>query len=156
MTAATSILIRPLDASDRAQWYPLWRGYQQFYRVDIAETVSEVTWRRLLDPAEPMGGAVAVDGSTLVGIVHWIFHRSCWTIGDYCYLQDLFVALDRRGHGIGRQLIEHVYGLARAQGCSRVHWLTHETNSPAMLLYDRIGERSGFVQYRKPLAGNPS
>ena len=156
MPASRSISIRPLVAADHEQWYPLWRGYQQFYQADIAPEVSRVTWTRLLDPQEPMGGAVAADGATLVGIVHWIFHRSCWTIGDYCYLQDLFVAPGLRGGGVGRKLIEHVYGVAQARDCSRVIWLTQETNTEAMKLYDRIAERSGFVQYCHPLNGNPT
>ena len=152
-----AVTVRPLEASDHDSWYPLWQGYQQFYRVDIAPQVSKVTWSRLLDPAEPMGGAVAADSAgALVGIVQWIFHRSCWTVGDYCYLQDLFVDAELRGRGIGRKLIEYVYRIAEARGCSRVHWLTQETNTEAMKLYDRIGQRSGFVQYRHPLHGNPS
>ena len=72
-------------------------------------------------------------------------------VGDYCYLQDLFVAEGRRGDGVGRLLIEAVVAKARALNCSRVHWLTHETNRDAMQLYDRIAERSGFVQYRIPI-----
>src|SRR5690606_41353595 len=84
-----------------------------------------------------------------VGMVHWIFHRSCWTAGDYCYLQDLFVAQDVRGGGHGRALIEHVYAQARAVNAARVYWLTHETNHTAMQLYDRIAERPGSLQYRK-------
>jgi GNAT superfamily N-acetyltransferase len=144
----SAIQIRPLSESQHAAWLPLWRGYQAFYKTDIPADVSAVTWSRLLDPAEPMGAALAWNGATAVGLVHHIRHRSCWTVGDYLYLQDLFVTPDARGGGIGRKLIEYVYALARAQGCSRVHWLTHETNSDAMLLYDRIAERSGFVQYR--------
>ena len=38
---------------------------------------------------------------------------------------------------------------AQAAGSSRVHWLTQETNYPGRQLYDRIAERSGFIQYRK-------
>ncbi|MDT4825556.1 Acetyltransferase (GNAT) family protein [compost metagenome] len=98
-----------------------------------------------------MHAALAWQDGKAVGMVHWIFHRSCWTTGDYCYLQDLFVAEGLRGGGIGRQLIEHVYGAARAAGASRVHWLTHETNEVAMRLYDDIADRPGFVQYRKIL-----
>ena len=141
--------IRTLAAADHGVWHPLWRGYQAFYKTDIPEATTAVTFARLLDPGEPMGGALAWDGARAVGMVHWIFHRSCWTVGDYVYLQDLFVAPDVRGGGVGRALIEHVYGLAATAGASRVHWLTHETNADAMKLYDRIGERSGFLQYRK-------
>ena len=88
----------------------------------------------------------------LVGLVHYIFHRSCWTEGDYCYLQDLFTAFEHRGRGIGRRLIEHVYAQAALRHASRVWWLTHESNAQAMQLYDQVAERSGFVQYRKMLA----
>ena len=143
------IAIRPLAAADHAAWVPLWRGYQAFYKTDIPEATSVVTWARLLDPAEPMGGALAWDDGLAVGLVHHIRHRSCWTIGDYVYLQDLFVAEDGRGRGTGRALIAHVEEWARAAGCSRVHWLTHETNTQAMKLYDKVAQRSGFVQYRK-------
>ena len=146
-----SIQIRPLSEQEHAEWLPLWRGYQAFYKTDIAPEVSAITWTRLLDPAEPMGAALAWEGQTAVGLVHHIRHRSCWTIGDYVYLQDLFVSPDARGTGVGRKLIEYVYEFARAAGCPRVHWLTHESNTGAMLLYDRLAERSGFVQYRRAI-----
>jgi GNAT superfamily N-acetyltransferase len=146
-----TIQILPLSEQQHAAWLPLWRGYQAFYKTDIATEVSAITWTRLLDPAEPMGAALAWEGRTAIGLVHHIRHRSCWTIGDYVYLQDLYVSPDARGKGVGRKLIEYVYEFARAAGCPRVHWLTHESNSAAMLLYDRIAERSGFVQYRRAI-----
>ena len=144
-------MVRPLSGGDHAAWLPLWRGYQSFYKVDIPAEVSEVTWRRLNDPAEPMGGALAWSGTTAVGLVHHIRHRSCWTKDDYCYLQDLYAAPEFRSRGVGRQLIEYVYAHARELGLNRVYWLTHETNHEAMRLYDRIADRSGFVQYRQLL-----
>ena len=146
-----TIEIRPISAENKALWYPLWRGYQAFYKTDIAEAVSDVTWSRLLDPAEPMGAAMAWNGDEAVGLVHHIQHRSCWTTGDYCYLQDLFVSEKARGHGVGRKLIEYVYAYSKSKGCSRVHWLTHESNIDAMELYNKIASRSGFIQYRQLL-----
>ena len=141
--------IAPLVAADRAEWAPLWRGYLDFYRAAVDAKTSETTFARLTGGAEPMGGFLARDGDgAAIGLVHWIVHRSCWTVGDYCYLQDLFVAPGRRGGGIGRLLIDAVAAKARELGCSRVHWLTHETNHDAMQLYDKVAERSGFVQYR--------
>jgi len=138
--------IRPLSAADHEAWLPLWKGYQEFYKVQLADAATAQTWQRFLDPAEPMHAALAWRDGKAIGMVHWIFHRSCWTTGDYCYLQDLFVAPDVRSSGAGRALIEHVYADARAQGAARVYWLTHETNTDAMHLY------SGFLQYRKVLA----
>ena len=146
-----SVTIKVLGAADREAWLPLWRGYQSFYKVEIPEAVSAVTFERLVDAAEPMGGALAWSDDGAVGLVHHIRHRSCWTVGDYCYLQDLFVDVAGRGRGTGRALIAHVAEVARVAGCARVHWLTHETNTDAMVLYDRVAERPGFVQYRQIL-----
>jgi GNAT superfamily N-acetyltransferase len=140
-----------LRPSDHDAWLPLWRGYQSFYTVDIPAATTAVTWQRLLDAAEPVHGTLAWRAGRAVGLVHWIRHRSCWSIGDYAYLNDLFVEPEQRGTGVGRMLIEHVYREAATAGCSRVYWLTHETNEVAMQLYDRVAERSGFVQYRKGL-----
>jgi len=145
------VTIRPLTPSDRAQWEPLWRGYQTFYKTDIPQATTDVTWARFHDAAEPMAAFGAFDGDRMVGIVHTILHRSTWTTGDYCYLQDLFVDPAVRGTGAGRALIETVYAFAQSKGASRVHWLTHETNDHAMLLYNRIADKSGFIQYRKVL-----
>ena len=146
---AANVAIRTLRGDERSAWEPLWKGYLDFYETALAEEVYDTTWARLHDPNEPMhllGGYV---GGRLQGIVHYLYHRSCWTVGDYCYLQDLFVAKEARGRGLGRALIEVVYDMARAAGASRVYWLTHESNSTARTLYDRLADRPGFIQYRK-------
>lgn len=129
---ATRVTVRPLVAADEAAWRPLWQGYQKFYDTALSDAVFATTWARLMDPAEPMFVLGAFDASgALVGIVHSIYHRSCWTEGPYCYLQDLYTAPDARGQGAGRALIEAVYERAREAGASRVYWLTHETNTAA-------------------------
>ena len=145
------MIIRLAQAQDYAQWLPLWQGYQTFYKTNIPETVTQKTWARFLNSDEPMHCGVAEQDGLLVGFVHYIFHRSCWTEGDYVYLQDLFTTPELRGKGVGRALVEHVYAAAKEQGGSRVWWLTHETNTDAMHLYDKIADKSGFVQYRKLL-----
>jgi GNAT superfamily N-acetyltransferase len=143
--------IRPVPVEERADWEPLWKGYQAFYKTVIADQATAVTWARLHDPAEPMGVLGAYVDGRLTGIVHYVFHRSCWSVGNYCYLQDLFVAEGARNLGLGRRLIAAVEERARAEGASRVYWLTHETNTDARALYDKVAERPGFIQYRKLL-----
>jgi GNAT superfamily N-acetyltransferase len=145
------LALRPPGQADRAAWDRMWQGYLRFYKADIPASVSDTTWARLHDPAEPMAALLAWQGKRVTGLVHWIFHRSTWTEGHYCYLQDLYVEEGLRGIGIGRALIAHVRAEAVTAGCSRLYWLTHETNTDAMLLYDRVAERSGFVQYRMVL-----
>jgi GNAT superfamily N-acetyltransferase len=144
-----AVEIRELASDDRSAWEPLWNGYLDFYSATLAPGTTDVTWRRLLDPAEPMFVLGAYADGRLRGIVHYILHRSTWSAGGYCYLQDLFVAPEARGLGLGRALIGAVYEKARAAGASRVYWLTHETNATARRLYDSVAENAGFIQYRK-------
>ena len=143
------LLIRPVREDERADWEPLWAGYLAFYKVTIASETTNVTWKRFHDAAEPMYVLGAYVDGKLTGIVHYLFHRSCWTVGNYCYLQDLFVADGARGHGAGRALIEAVYERAKQAGASRVHWLTQNENAQARILYDQVADNSGFMQYRK-------
>ena len=144
--------VRPLNPEEFALWLPLWIAYQEFYKVKLADSLNTQTWQRLMDPLEPMYVLGAFDEQQqLLGIAHFIYHRSTWTSGDYCYLQDLFSVPQARGVGAGRSLIEAIIEKARNAGASRVYWLTHESNTTARLLYDRIADNAGFIQYRKNL-----
>lgn len=145
------VVVKPVGEGERAAWEPLWAGYLTFYKTSVPSATSDVTWSRFHDPAERMHLLGAYVDGKLTGIVHYIFHRSTWTPGNYCYLQDLFVDDSARGLGLGRALIEAVYDKARAAGASRVYWLTHETNAQARILYDQVADRPGFIQYRKIL-----
>ena len=145
------IAIRPVTVADYPAWLNLWQAYQRFYKTDIAEAVTQVTWQRMLDETEPMHAALAWRDGMAIGMVHYIYHRSCWTIEHSCYLQDLLVDVEARGAGVGRQLIEYVYATAKTAGCAKVHWLTHETNGTAIGLYQHIAEQPGFIQFRKTL-----
>lgn len=146
-----SFSIRPLAPEDRAQWNPLWAGYLEFYQSSLEPEVTDTTFARLIDPNEPMFAFVAADGATgaLIGVVHCVIHRGTWSIGNFCYLEDLFTAPSARKRGVGRALIEAVYKRADELGCGRVYWLTHETNATARKLYDQVAAYRGFIQYRR-------
>ena len=147
-----SIVIRELRAADREQWQPLWDGYNLFYeRPNLPAEITEAAWARFLDPSEPMHAAVAELDGKIVGIVHFLYHRSTTSVELVCYLQDLFTAPDARGLGVGRALIEHVYDEAAKAGSTRVYWQTHEEN-PARKLYDRVARLTPFRRYAKELA----
>jgi GNAT superfamily N-acetyltransferase len=147
--SAQPVVIRRLEASDHAGWERLWRGYLRFYRARLDPAVTETTWKRLVDPAEQPHGLVAVEGAAVIGLVHYLFHRSSWTLTEYCYLEDLYVDPEARGHGAGRALIQAVYKAADAAGATRVYWSTQEFNAEARALYDTLARRTSFVQYRR-------
>ena len=143
--------MRALRRGDRAEWDALWRGYNRFYERRVAKAVTETTWKRFFDRAEPVHALVAEQDGELIGVVHYLFHRSTNLIGPTCYLQDLFTAAPARGRGVGRALITAVYERARRAGARRVYWHTHRSNATAIRLYDRIAHDSGFIVYRKEL-----
>jgi GNAT superfamily N-acetyltransferase len=147
------MIIRNIARHDFEQWQPLWNGYNAFYgrseKTALAPEVTQMTWSRFFDAYEPVHAMVAEEGNRLLGIVHFLFHRSTTQIAPVCYLQDLFTAEDARGRGVGRALIEAVYDETSAAGCPRVYWQTHESNAVAMRLYDQVAQKSGFVVYRK-------
>lgn len=151
----SDLTIRPIAIDDHAQWKSLFEGYNAFYGREgptaLPAAVFDATWARIHDPAEPVHGLVAERGGTLVGLTHYLFHRSTLSVAQTCYLQDLFTLPSERGKGVGRTLIEAVYAKAREAGAARVYWQTHETNATARVLYDKVAKYSGFVVYRHQL-----
>ena len=143
--------VRPLKPSDWEEWLPIWQGYHLFYKNDPSEEVTRTTWARFFNEAEPIHALVAEQDGHLVGAVHFLYHRNTWMVAPVCYLQDLFTLPESRGQGVGRALIEAVSAQAKKAGSQRVYWMTHESNAQARTLYDKIADRSGFIQYRKAL-----
>ena len=149
------VSVRAVSRQDYDQWLPLWEGYNAFYgrsaETALSSDVIGMTWARFFDAYEPVHGLVAEHDGQLLGLAHYLFHRSTIAIEPTCYMQDLFTSEAARGKGVGRALINEVYEQARLAGASRVYWHTHETNQAAMQLYDKMAEHSGFVVYRKML-----
>lgn len=150
-----AIIIRSVVSADFPEWEQLWKGYNSFYgrtgSTALSDKITKTTWSRFFDHDEPVFAAVAEKDGRLVGLVHYLFHRSTIMVEPICYLHDLFTSESARGQGVGRTLIESVYERAKAAGSTRVYWQTHESNAAAKKLYDKIAERSGFVVYRKPI-----
>lgn len=151
------IQVRPLQPTDRAAWQPLWDGYNAFYgrsgETALPAEITDTSWARFFDAHEPVHALVAQDAAgRLVGLVHYLYHRSTTRIEPTCYLQDLFTAPDARGHGVGRALIEAVYAAAQAAGTRRVYWHTQESNTAARTLYDQVARHLGFIVYSQDVA----
>jgi GNAT superfamily N-acetyltransferase len=145
------VLVRPIRESDLESWRPLWVGYNSFYgrkgETALPEEITQSTWRRFFEPAEPVFALVAEHEGKLVGLTHYLFHRSTTKIESVCYLQDLFTESAVRGQGIGRRLIEAVYERARLAGAKRVYWQTQATNEAGRALYEKVASHAGFIVY---------
>jgi GNAT superfamily N-acetyltransferase len=147
--------IRPLQQVDYPEWRVLWDGYNAFYGREQAtalpDPITTQTWARFFSQSEPVHALVAELDGKIVGLVHYLFHRSTSRLADVCYLQDLFTNPDTRGQGIGRALILQVYEEAERAGASRVYWTTQESNVAGRLLYDKVAKQTGFILYSHEL-----
>src|SRR5207248_1885700 len=123
-------------------------GYNKFYgrsgSTALPAEITKKTWERFFDDQEPVHALIAESNDKILGIAHYLFHRSTIMLAPICYMQDLFTIEESRGKGVGKALIKAVYERAQLAGSSRVYWQTHETNLTAMKLYDKVAERSGF------------
>jgi GNAT superfamily N-acetyltransferase len=150
-----SLQIRRVNESDYAQWLPLWDGYHAFYgrqgETALDLKITHTTWARFFYDHEPVNALVAEQNGQLVGLVHFIFHRSTSRIDDVCYLQDLYVQKDVRCAGIGRKLITAVYDAALKAGSTRVYWQTQDSNVLGRALYDKVAKHLGFIVYSQEL-----
>ena len=144
----SEIQVRALQPSDHDDWRRLWAAYLEFYKTTLSEAIYASTWERLFTEGEfePRGFVARLDGNA-VGLTHYMFHRSCWSLEGNCYLQDLFTDPSARGSGAGTALIEAVRKAAAERGVANVYWMTHETNDTARILYDRVARRTGFMEY---------
>ena len=156
MTLPLPFKIRPIQPNDYAEWLPLWDGYNAFYgrsgETALPDEVTRTTWERFFNPAEPVFALVAEDiEGNLVGLAHYLFHRSTTRINDVCYLNDLFTAPQQRGRGVARQLILSVYDEAKKVSSTRVYWTTQTSNQASRLLYDKVAKHLGFIVYSQEI-----
>jgi GNAT superfamily N-acetyltransferase len=147
-----AVEVRAVQRADFPDWKLLWDGYNAFYgrvgETALAPDITLTTWSRFFDAYEPMHALLAEVAGGIVGLAHFLYHRSTIQIPPTCYLSDLFTTDTVRGRGVGRALISAVYEHAKLAGSPRVYWQTHESNALAMRLYDQVAERSGFLVYR--------
>jgi GNAT superfamily N-acetyltransferase len=149
------LVVRPIQRADYADWRPLWDGYNRFNGRQgpsaLPESISEATWGRFFFSEQPVHALVAEQAGHVIGIAHYLFHRSTSRLTDVCYLQDLFTAEEARGRGVGRQLVYAIYEAARAAGSSRVYWQTKAANAVGRALYDEVAQHLGFIVYTHEL-----
>ena len=145
--AMSQPLIRPALPADEAAWRKLWQGYCDFYSLTLSDAVTSRTWRRILDPDSGVLCIVAEVDGQVYGFANCVIHENTWELQPVCYLEDLYVLPSARCRGIGKALIEWLRNAMRAEGWTRIYWLTAQDNKAARALYDQFTPADGFVRY---------
>ena len=147
---ANSVRIRSLLASDETDWRRLWTAYLAFYETTVDEAVYSTSFVRLLsDKSGEYKCLIAELDGKPVGLAHFLYHRTMWSVEDTCYLMDLYCDPEIRGQGVGRSLIEAVHATAKRDGVPDTYWLTQEFNYKGRILYDQVATKTPFIVYSK-------
>ena len=147
-----TVTIRPLSPQDRPEWEALFDGYAAFYKTGVSAAEKAAVWDWVFGDEDFWCDLAEVEGRVVGLCQYQLMHRSL-SGAKVVYLSDLFVRPDQRGQGVGRALIDHVIGFARARGISNVRWLTQEFNYAGRKLYDSYRPRSDFILYSVPVEG---
>ena len=143
-----SVQVRPLGDKDFFPWLGLFEGYSEFYESTLTDEKALRVWSWIIDKNHDLTGAVAVnDEGEFVGLAHYREFPRTLNADMGLFLDDLFVAPDARGAGVGKALMEFVKGYAGEHKLSQVQWLTAADNETAQVLYDEVGTRTDWVTY---------
>jgi GNAT superfamily N-acetyltransferase len=142
-----AVTIRSALPADESAWRRLWRDYCDFYAAKVPDEVTDRTWKRILDPDSAVMCMVAEVDGQVYGFANCVVHENTWETSPVCYLEDLFVDEQARGHGVGKALLEWLRNSMRAEGWARLYWVTHRDNARARALYDQFVQADEFVRY---------
>ncbi|KAJ3417339.1 hypothetical protein HDV05_004804 [Chytridiales sp. JEL 0842] len=98
--------------------------------------------KTLFGPRQYAEVAIASLDGVDVGMALYFFNYSTFLAKPGLYLEDLFVAQDSRGKGVGKALLKHLAGIAVERDCGRMEWTALDWNTPAINFYKSIGAKT--------------
>ena len=135
-------MIREIQLKDKEQWKKLYRGYADFYKVEMNDKILAIVWEWLNDINHELKGiGYEVDGK-IVGLAHYRKLLSPLK-GKYIgYLDDIFVDPECRGQKIGKKLLNKIKEISKVKNWNLVRWQTDEDNLTAKKLYDKVATKT--------------
>ena len=135
-------MIREIQLKDKERWQKLYKGYADFYKVEMNNKILQTVWDWLYDKSHELKGiGYEIDGK-IVGIAHYRKLLSPLK-GKYIgYLDDIFVDPEYRGQKIGKKLLNEIKEISKTNGWNLVRWQTDEDNFTAKKLYDKVAKKT--------------
>ena len=147
-------MIREIQLKDKEQWEKLYKGYADFYKVEMNNNILQTVWNWLHDKNHEVEGLVyEVEGlvyeveGNIVGLAHYRKMPSPLRGQDIGFLDDLFVDPEHRGQKIGEKLINKMKEISKSKGWNLMRWITRNDNIRAKSLYDRVSEKTNWDVY---------
>ena len=140
-------MIREIQLKDKVQWEKLYKGYADFYKVEMNDKILQTIWSWLHDKSHDVEGLVYEVEDKIIGLAHYRRMPSPLR-GQYIgFLDDLFVDPKYRGQKIGEKLIYQMKEISISRGWNLVRWITRNDNTKAKSLYDRVSEKTTWDVY---------
>ena len=143
--------IRVANPEDVADILRMIRALAEYEREPESARATHEQLSAALFGDDPVASALIaeVDGVP-AGFALWYRTFSTWEGVPGLYLEDLFVAEEHRGSGLGRDLLVALARIAKERGWTRVEWVVLRWNTPSIAFYDSLGARplDDWLTYR--------
>ena len=140
-------MVREIKLSDKEEWAVLYRGYADFYKVEMKDEILKTVWSWLQDRNHDVKGIVYEHENKVVGLAHYRRMPSPLR-GKYIgFLDDIYVEPKYRGKKIGEKLIHELNEISKKNNWGLVRWVTRNDNIRAKSLYDRIAKKTTWDLY---------
>ncbi len=150
--AVDQLSVSPPRSGDKAMWRALYDGYAAFYKMPMDDQIADTLWGWLHDPAHIVEGLIArIADEKVVGLAQFRTMPRPLAGATCGFLDDLYVAPERRGGGVADALFERLAAIGRERGWSSLRWLTADDNYRARALYDRRAKRTMWITYQMDL-----
>ena len=133
--------VRKIQLKDKEQWQKLYKGYANFYKVEMNNQILETVWSWLHDKNHELNGIVYEIDGNIVALAHYRRMPRPLKGKDVGFLDDLFVEPIHRGKKIGEQLLNELKKISKSKGWNLIRWITHDDNVRAKSLYDKVAEK---------------
>ena len=140
-------MIREIRLDDKNQWEVLYKGYADFYKVEMSDKILNTVWEWIHDNNHDVSGLVYEKDNKIIGIAHYRRMPSPLR-GKYIgFLDDLFVDPKHRKNGVGEKIIKELKVISKRNDWNLVRWITREDNTKAKSLYEKISKKTNWEVY---------
>jgi len=140
-------MVRDIQLKDKENWKKLYKGYADFYKVEMSENILQTVWSWLNDKNHEVEGIVYEIDGNIIGFAHYRRMPSPLRGQDIGFLDDLFVEPIHRGKKIGDKIINELKKISKSKGWNLIRWVTRDDNLRAKTLYDRVAEKTNWETY---------
>ncbi|MND69851.1 aminoalkylphosphonic acid N-acetyltransferase [compost metagenome] len=133
------LTVRRATAADAGEVHALMRGLAEHEGEIVYLAATPDSLAAALSAQPPRAAFLLAEREgRAVGFVSWTQVYGIWRGGDYCNLDDLYVAAEARGAGVGEALMRAFAAEAAALGLG-ARWEVKTANQGARRFYARLG-----------------